>query len=102
MKAAVVHDFNAPPRYDDFATPVAEAGETLIQVKAAALSQLVRAQASGRHYSSGKTLPLVPGVDGVGLLPNGRRVYFAFPRKLFGSMAETSAVQLDNCVEIPR
>lgn len=101
MKAAVVHDFNAPPRYDDFATPVAEAGETLIQVRAAALSQLVKAQASGRHYSSGKTLPLVPGVDGVGLLPNGRRVYFAFPRKLFGSMAETSVVQLDNCVEIP-
>ncbi|WPN44554.1 zinc-binding alcohol dehydrogenase family protein [Pseudomonas sp. P8_241] len=101
MKAAVVHDFNAPPRYDNFSTPVAEADETLVQVRAAALSQLVKAQASGRHYSSGKTLPLVPGVDGVGLLPDGRRVYFAFPRKLFGSMAETSVVPLDNCVEIP-
>lgn len=101
MKAAVVHDFNAPPRYDDFTTPAAEAGETIVQVRAAALSQLVKAQASGRHYSSGKTLPLVPGVDGVGLLPDGRRVYFAFPRKLFGSMAETSVVQLANCVDIP-
>jgi NADPH:quinone reductase-like Zn-dependent oxidoreductase len=101
MKAAVVHDFNAPPRYDDFPSPQAEAGETLVQVRAAALSQLVKAQASGRHYSSGKTLPLVPGVDGVGLLPDGRRVYFAFPRKLYGSMAETSAVQLDYCVDIP-
>nr|WP_172690165.1 zinc-binding alcohol dehydrogenase family protein [Pseudomonas fluorescens]ASI38217.1 Putative alcohol dehydrogenase [Pseudomonas fluorescens] len=101
MKAAVVHDFNAPPRYDDFTTPTAEAGETIVQVLAAALSQLVKVQASGRHYSSGKTLPLVPGVDGVGLLPDGRRVYFAFPRKLFGSMAETSVVQLQNCVDIP-
>lgn len=101
MKAAVVHDFNAPPRYDDFATPTAEAGETLVQVRAAALSQLVKAQASGRHYSSGKTLPLVPGVDGVGMLPDGRRVYFAFPRTLFGSMAQTSVVKLSNCVDIP-
>jgi NADPH:quinone reductase-like Zn-dependent oxidoreductase len=101
MKAAVVHDFNAPPRYDDFPAPSAEFGETTVQVRAAALSQLVKAQASGRHYSSGKTLPLVPGVDGVGLLPDGRRVYFAFPRKLFGSMAETSVVQLQNCVDIP-
>lgn len=101
MKAAVVHDFNTPPGYDDFTSPAAEAGETTIQVRAAALSQLVKAQASGRHYSSGKTLPLVPGVDGVGLLPDGRRVYFAFPRKLFGSMAETSVVQLSNCVDIP-
>nr|WP_180205976.1 zinc-binding alcohol dehydrogenase family protein [Pseudomonas sp. SbOxS1]NYU06178.1 zinc-binding alcohol dehydrogenase family protein [Pseudomonas sp. SbOxS1] len=101
MKAAVVHDFNAPPRFGDFITPVAEPGETIIQVRAAALSQLVKAQASGRHYSSGKTLPLVPGVDGVGLLPDGRRVYFAFPRKLFGSMAQTSVVQRENCVDIP-
>lgn len=101
MKAAVVHDFNAPPRYDDFAVPTAEAGETLVQVRAAALSQLVKAQASGRHYSSGKILPLVPGVDGVGTLPDGRRVYFAFPRTLFGSMAQTSVVKLANCVEIP-
>lgn len=101
MKAAVVHDFNAPPRYDDFPAPETQAGETLVHVRAAALSQLVKAQASGRHYSSGKTLPLVPGVDGVGLLPDGRRVFFAFPRKLFGSMAEFSVVAVENCVEVP-
>ncbi|WP_159811749.1 hypothetical protein [Pseudomonas sp. 18058] len=52
MKAAVVHDLNAPPRFDDFIAPVAEAGETIVEVRAAALSQLVKAQASGRHYSS--------------------------------------------------
>lgn len=101
MKAAVIHDFNTPPQYEDFTAPVAASGETLVQVRAAALSQLVKAQASGRHYSSGKILPLIPGVDGVGLLPDGRRVYFAFPRKRFGSMAEISVVQLENCVNIP-
>ena len=68
MKAAVVHDFNQAPRYADFATPEAGEGEVRVRVRAAALSQLVKAQASGRHYSSGKVLPLVPGVDGVGEL----------------------------------
>ncbi|SEB19120.1 quinone oxidoreductase family protein [Paraburkholderia sartisoli] len=101
MKAAVVHDFNASPRYGDFADPVAEPGETLVQVRAAALSQLVKSQASGRHYSSGKTLPLVPGVDGVGLLPDGRRVYFAFPRGPFGAMAQTTVVKTTYCVPVP-
>ncbi|TAL94284.1 MAG: zinc-binding alcohol dehydrogenase family protein [Paraburkholderia sp.] len=101
MKAAVVHDFNASPRYGDFADPVAEPGETLVQVRAAALSQLVKSQASGRHYSSGKTLPLVPGVDGVGLLPDGRRVYFAFPRGPFGAMAHTTVVKTAYCVPVP-
>lgn len=101
MKAAVVHDFSAPPRYDEFPSPTPAAGETLVQVRTAALSQLAKAQAAGRHYSSGKTLPLVPGVDGVGLLPDGRRVYFSFPRKGYGSMAELSVVATENCVEVP-
>lgn len=101
MKAAVVHDFNASPRYGDFADPAAEPGETLVQVRAAALSQLVKSQAAGRHYSSGKTLPLVPGVDGVGLLPDGRRVYFAFPRGPFGAMAHTTVVKAAYCVPVP-
>ncbi len=101
MKAAVVHDFNAPPRFDDFTDPVAGDGETLVHVHAAALSQLVRSQAAGRHYSSGTTLPFVPGVDGVGHLPDGSRVYFAFPRAPYGSMAQTTVVQRAYCVPVP-
>lgn len=101
MKAAVVHDFSQPPRYADFAAPVPAADEVLVTVKAAALSQLVRAQAAGKHYSSGKTLPFVPGADGVGLLPDGQRVYFAFPRAPVGAMAETVAVKKELCVLLP-
>ncbi|MNF53843.1 alcohol dehydrogenase [compost metagenome] len=100
MKAAVVEDFQSPPRYTDFQTPVATAGEVLVRVKASAVSQLARAQASGKHYSSGKP-PLVPGVDGVGLLPDGQRVYFAFPRMPFGAMAQFTVVDANHCVEVP-
>lgn len=100
MKAAIVHDFNRFPSYGEFDTPSAEPGEALIQVKAAALSQLVKLQAAGKHYSSSKVLPCVPGVDGVGLL-NGKRVYFAFPRTGWGAMAEYCPVPAVNCVAIP-
>ncbi|MEE1926552.1 zinc-binding alcohol dehydrogenase family protein [Pseudomonas sp. 148P] len=101
MKAAIVHAFDQPPRYGDIEAPTAAPGEVLVRVRAAALSQLVRAQASGKHYSSGKQLPLVPGADGVGLLEDGTRVYFCFPRAPIGAMAEIVAVDARNCVPVP-
>lgn len=99
MQAAVVHDFQQPPRWGEFPDPQPRAGETLIDVRAAALSNLVRARAAGRHYSNDHAPPLVPGVDGVGRTPNGRRVYFAFPRPPHGSMAEQAAAA--HLVELP-
>lgn len=101
MKAAVIHDFAQPPRYDDFQTPQPDAGEVLVKVEAAAVSQLVRAQASGKHYSSGKTLPVVPGFDGVGQLEDGSRVYFAFPTAPFGALAQQSKVRREYTVPPP-
>lgn len=101
MKAAVVTSFESPPHYADFEPPIAKAGEVVVTVKAAALSQLVKSQASGKHYSAGAHLPFVPGADGVGRLESGRRVYFAFPRAPWGSMAERSVVNEKYCAEIP-
>lgn len=101
MKAAIVDSFERVPHYGDIDAPVPQAGEVLVSTQAAALSQLVRAQASGKHYSAGKTLPLVPGADGVGRLQDGQRVYFAFPRAPIGAMAEQVAVKANQCVALP-
>ncbi len=101
MKAAIVRAFDRAPEYGDIAAPVAGDGEVLVATRAAAISQLVRAQAAGRHYSSGRELPLVPGADGVGLLADGRRVYFAFPRAPIGAMAEQVAVRSAQCIPVP-
>lgn len=101
MKAAIVSSFEHLPEYGDFEEPVAKAGEALITVKAAAMSRLVQAQASGQHYSSDGHFPFVPGVDGVGVLPDGKRVYFAFPTAPFGSMAERTVVPSSMCVSLP-
>jgi NADPH:quinone reductase-like Zn-dependent oxidoreductase len=95
MKAAIVETFGIAPSYRDFPEPRAGDGETVVTVRAAPLSPIVRALASGRHYTSGKNLGFVPGVDGVGNDPSGRRVYFLFPKAPFGSMAE-KALALDS------
>lgn len=93
MKAAVVLDYARPPRYGDFPDPVPQSDETTISVTAAAVSPVTRDRAAGTHYSADASPPFVPGVDGVGRTPDGRRVYFARPRPPYGSMAERAVAR---------
>jgi len=88
MKAAIVRQAGQTPIYGDFPEPVVAPGDSRIAVAAAAISNVVRSRASGAHYSSSGEFPLVAGIDGVGRLDDGRRVYFALPRPPYGSMAE--------------
>jgi NADPH:quinone reductase-like Zn-dependent oxidoreductase len=76
MHAAVVESFERAPRYTTCREPEPQQAEALVKVRASALSNLVRGQSSGRHYSKVTDMPFVPGNDGVGILPDGRRVYF--------------------------
>jgi NADPH:quinone reductase-like Zn-dependent oxidoreductase len=101
MNAAVVESFGNPPRYATFREPVAGADEVLVKVRAAALSNLVKAQAGGTHYSAGGELPFVPGYDGVGTLPDGRRAYFFGPPAPFGAMAEWSVAASSRTILLP-
>ncbi|EPM0856911.1 quinone oxidoreductase family protein [Klebsiella aerogenes] len=101
MKAAVVFDLNDGPIWADFSEPQPAAGYTMIDVRAAAISHVVKGRASGRHYSFDGTLPFVVGIDGVGMTSDGQRVYFAFPSTPFGSMAQRAPVALQNCLPLP-
>lgn len=101
MKAAVVEAYDRAPVYREFAEPVAGDGEVLVRVTAAGLHQVVRALAGGRHYGSTGVLPFVPGVDGVGRLADGRRVYFGAARPPFGTFAELSISRPWMCVPVP-
>ncbi|TAI73262.1 alcohol dehydrogenase, partial [Klebsiella pneumoniae] len=89
------------PVWANFIDPQPAPGQTLIDVRAAALSHVVKARASGRHYSFDGNLPFVPGIDGVGTTPQGQRVYFAFPTAPFGSMAQQAPVALQSCLPVP-
>jgi NADPH:quinone reductase-like Zn-dependent oxidoreductase len=101
MKAAVVNAFGVAPAFGEFREPEAGDGETVVTVSAAPLSPIVKALAAGKHYTSSSTPGFVPGIDGVGTDPDGRRVYFLFPKAPFGSMAEKSLAASDMLVPVP-
>ena len=101
MKAAIVRAAGATPVYGDFAEPRPTEALARVTVTAAALSPITRARASGRHYSASAAFPFVPGIDGVGLADDGRRVYFALPEAPHGALAEQTLVPVDRCVDLP-
>ena len=65
MKAAVIQVLGQAPKYQEFVEPVAGENEILIQVHAAGLHPIVKAIASGAHYSADGQVPMVAGLDGV-------------------------------------
>jgi NADPH:quinone reductase-like Zn-dependent oxidoreductase len=101
MQAAVVNVLGQPPHYQEFPEPVPGDGEVVITVRAAGLHPIVKARASGAHYSSMGELPAVPGVDGVGTLEDGSRVFFASARPPWGTMAERSVADRSRCIPLP-
>jgi len=101
MQAAVVNVPGQAPKYQSFADPEPGEGEALIHVRAAGLHPVVKAIAGGAHYSSTAAGPAIPGIDGVGTLDDGRRVYFGFVRKPWGTMAERAAAPLNMCFPLP-
>ena len=101
MKAAVVEAFGRPPVYTDFAEPSAREGAVVITVEASAVTNLTRGLMSGNHYASKEIqLPAVAGVDGVGRLADGRRVYTGALAP-FGMMAERALISPQGSVELP-
>jgi NADPH:quinone reductase-like Zn-dependent oxidoreductase len=102
MKAAVVTRYDAPPGYGEVPEPeTAHADEVVVEVLAAGLHPRVRAQAAGSHYTSTGSLPLVPGIDGVGRTADGQVRYFILEDTDLGSMAERTVVDLRRSVLLP-
>ena len=98
MYAAVLHEYNEAPRYEEVAEPSPEAGQVVVDVGAAALHHLDLFKASGNFYLE-QPLPSVVGTDGVGLA-GGRRVYFDSITP-HGSMAERSIAAETEMFDVP-
>src|SRR5712691_13354443 len=101
MKAAVLRSLGGPPRFEDFRDPHPGSGEVKVRVRAASLKNIDKAMASGSHYDSHSELPVVCGIDGVGILDDGTRVYCGGPRPPYGMMAEHTVVPRAWCLPIP-
>lgn len=98
MKAAVLHQLGGTPTFEDFQDPVAGEGQTIMTVKAASIKNLDKLRASGKHYASYVHLPAIVGIDGVGILEDGTRVY---ANGIHGTIAEKAIIAKDKYVKIP-
>ena len=101
MYAAVLRAFNKPPRYEQFPEPVPGDGEVIVNVRAVSLKPIDKQLASGSHYAAHRELPFVCGIDGVGRLSDGQRVFFGGPRAPYGAMAERTPVLRAFCFPVP-
>lgn len=98
MHAAVLDHYGAIPRYGQLSVPVPAPGQALLKVEAASIKQLDKLKAAGKHYTRYAGFPVAVGVDGVGRLPDGQRVY---AMGISGMLAEYAVVGLADCVPVP-
>jgi NADPH2:quinone reductase len=101
MKAAVLHTLGRPPRFEDFPDPQPNQDEVTVRVKAASLKNVDKSLTSGSHYDRHHQLPVVCGIDGVGVLSDGRRVYCGGCPPPYGMMAEQALVSKHFCLPVP-
>jgi len=102
VHAAVVRSFGHPPRYEPFDLPPPSGGDqALVDVLAVGLHPRVRTGAAGSHYTSTGTLPMVPGIDGVGRREDGRLVYFVADDGLAGPMATRAVIDTRRAIVLP-
>lgn len=101
MNAAVLHSFGQPPRYESIPDPIPTDDEVLVNVAAAALNPSTKLLASGSHYASPQQLPVTCGVEGVGRLDTGARVFFAVLRAPYGSMSQRTVAPRSFCWPVP-
>lgn len=100
MKAAVLKELNGPPVFDDFEDPVAGEGQAVVEIAAAAIHHVDLARASGTFYLGPPPLPSVLGVDGVGRLADGRRVFVDAAVAPFGTWAQRTLVRTDSLLDV--
>jgi NADPH:quinone reductase-like Zn-dependent oxidoreductase len=101
MKAAVLHELGTAPRFEEFPAPTAGTDEALVRVRAASLKNIERQLARGTHYASPREMPVICGIDGVGDLEDGTRVFFGGPRRPYGAMAERTVAPRAFCFPVP-
>jgi NADPH:quinone reductase-like Zn-dependent oxidoreductase len=102
INAAVITSFDQPPHYQQFDVPeVSDEHRILVDVLAVGLHPRVRSGARGAHYTSSGTLPMVPGIDGIGRRSDGTLIYFAADDDIVGTLAERAVVDVRRAVELP-
>jgi NADPH:quinone reductase-like Zn-dependent oxidoreductase len=100
MRAAVLteHGLPTPGEWDE---PVAGPGQAVVEVAAAGVNPVDVSKAAGLFYTGNAPIPSVAGSEGVGSLPDGRRVYFGVAIPPFGSIAERTLIEPAAAYDVP-
>ncbi|WP_305788378.1 quinone oxidoreductase family protein [Symbioplanes lichenis] len=104
ITAAVLRECGRSPVVEQHPEPRPGDGQVLIRVAAAPITPLDVLCATGTSYFGAPPTPYVPGVQGVGHLPDGTAVWFATSagmRPGSGSMAAAVAVPEADVVPLP-
>lgn len=90
MKAAVLEKLGKAPIFKEYPEPVLQNEEQVIMhVKAASVKNIDKLRAGGKHYASYTSVPVVVGLDGVGVLEDGTKIY---AQGLTGMIAEKAVI----------
>ena len=68
---------------------------------AVGLHPRTRSGAAGTHYTSTGSLPMIPGIDGVGRRTDGTRIYFVADDDGMGTMADKAVADVRRSIELP-
>jgi len=104
MIAAVLTEHGRPPEPRPYPPRSPGPGEVVVRVTAAPIAPLDLLCASGRSYFGPPALPYVPGVQGVGALDSGARVFFCTDAGMKpgdGSLASHAVVPGADLVPLP-
>lgn len=100
INAALIDSFDKPPHFRSVPTPVADAGQEVVQVLAVGISHATRSIAAGKHYMSSKSLPALAGIDAVVVRSNGDLAFVMAPG--VGTLAERIAVDPGTLIPLRR
>lgn len=99
MRAAVIEELGAEPVLRDLPEPVPGEGEHLVALSTAALNPADLVYAAGIRLQP--PIPYVPGLEGVGRLEDGSRVYVPMAPPPHGTFAAYTVVPRDSALPLP-
>ncbi len=101
MRAARITEYGAAPTIADIDPPEPQAGWVSVEVELAGINPVDIAIASGQFDAGAPPLPYTPGLEGIGIKPDGTRVWFDRPMYPVGSLAETCCIDPANAIGVP-
>jgi NADPH2:quinone reductase len=99
MRAAILRSAGADPEVGEFEDPTAADGQALVEVSLAGVNPIDIRLASGQLGAP--RVPSVVGLEGVGTLADGGRVYFNPSIPPYGSWAQRTLVEPAQAYPVP-